>query len=54
VAWCGWNLVRLRHLTRTSVQAELAAPPDGLAGLPGVHDLYQAGDGQAAREGARR
>jgi ABC-2 type transport system ATP-binding protein len=29
----------LRHLTRTSVAAELAAPPDGLATLPGVHDL---------------
>ncbi len=29
----------LRHLARTSVRAELARPPDGLAGLPGVHDL---------------
>jgi ABC-2 type transport system ATP-binding protein len=33
------SLAELRHLTRTSVQAELAAPPDGLAGLAGVHDL---------------
>jgi ABC-2 type transport system ATP-binding protein len=33
------TLADLRHLTRTSVQAELAAPPDGLVGLPGVHDL---------------
>jgi ABC-2 type transport system ATP-binding protein len=29
----------LRHLTRTSIQAELAGPPDGLATLAGVHDL---------------
>ena len=33
------SLADLRHLTRTSVVAELAGPPDGLAGLPGVHDL---------------
>ncbi|MFD7872800.1 ATP-binding cassette domain-containing protein [Streptomyces sp. NPDC059766] len=33
------SLADLRHLTRTSVSAELAAEPDGLAGLPGVHDL---------------
>ncbi len=33
------TLAELRHLTRTSIQAELASPPDGLAGLPGVHDL---------------
>jgi len=30
-------LTDLRHLTRTSVSAELAGPPDGLAELPGVH-----------------
>jgi ABC-2 type transport system ATP-binding protein len=29
----------LRHLTRTSIDAELAAPVTGLAELPGVHDL---------------
>jgi ABC-2 type transport system ATP-binding protein len=29
----------LRHLTRTSIQAELAQPPLGLAELPGVYDL---------------
>jgi len=29
----------LRHLTRTSIQAELAASPNGLAQLPGVHSL---------------
>jgi ABC-2 type transport system ATP-binding protein len=33
------TLADLRHLTRTTVQAELAAPPDGRGGLPGVHDL---------------
>lgn len=33
------SLADLRHLTRTSVTAELAGPPNGLAGLPGVHDL---------------
>src|SRR3954471_10580554 len=29
----------LRHLTRTSIRAELTGSPDGLATLPGVHDL---------------
>jgi ABC-2 type transport system ATP-binding protein len=29
----------LRHLTRTSIAAELTRPPVGLEGLPGVHDL---------------
>jgi ABC-2 type transport system ATP-binding protein len=33
------TLTDLRHLTRTTVQAELTAPPDGLVGLPGVHNL---------------
>lgn len=33
------SLAELRHLTRTSVTAELAGPPNGLAYLPGVHDL---------------
>ncbi|MFI7610544.1 ATP-binding cassette domain-containing protein [Nonomuraea terrae] len=33
------TLADLRHLTRTSVTAELAGPANGLAGLPGVHDL---------------
>ncbi|MET0133675.1 MAG: ABC transporter ATP-binding protein [Kibdelosporangium sp.] len=33
------TLSELRHLTRTSIQAELATPPAGLAELPGVHDL---------------
>jgi ABC-2 type transport system ATP-binding protein len=33
------SLADLRHLTRTSVTAELTGPPNGLASLPGVHDL---------------
>jgi ABC-2 type transport system ATP-binding protein len=33
------TLSDLRHLTRTSIAAELAAPPEGLDRLPGIHDL---------------
>jgi ABC-2 type transport system ATP-binding protein len=33
------TLADLRHLTRTSIQAELAASPNGIAALPGVHNL---------------
>jgi ABC-2 type transport system ATP-binding protein len=33
------TLAELRHLTRTSITAELAAPPDGVLELPGVHDV---------------
>ncbi|NBM18688.1 ABC transporter ATP-binding protein [Streptomyces sp. GC420] len=33
------SLADLRHLTRTSVTAELAAPPNGLTHLPGVYDV---------------
>jgi ABC-2 type transport system ATP-binding protein len=33
------TLTELRHLTRTSIEAELASAPDGLAALDGVHDL---------------
>ncbi len=33
------TLAELRHLTRTSIAAELDARPAGLAALPGVHDL---------------
>src|SRR5919108_3332702 len=55
------TLADMRHLTRTSVQAELAGPPDGLAALPGVHN-FQAQDGrvrfdvddQALEEALRR
>jgi len=33
------SLAELRHLTRTAVRVELAGAADGLADLPGVHDL---------------
>jgi ABC-2 type transport system ATP-binding protein len=33
------TLADLRHLTRTSIRAELCRPPVGLADLSGVHDL---------------
>ena len=33
------SLADMRHLTRTSITAELAAEPTGLANIPGVHDL---------------
>ncbi|MFF9338988.1 MULTISPECIES: ATP-binding cassette domain-containing protein [unclassified Streptomyces] len=33
------SLAQLRHLTRTSVTAELAGAPEGLDRLAGVHDL---------------
>ncbi|MFL6141515.1 MAG: ATP-binding cassette domain-containing protein [Labedaea sp.] len=33
------TLTELRHLTRTSISAELAGAPNGLSTLPGVHDL---------------
>jgi polyether ionophore transport system ATP-binding protein len=36
-------LADLRHLARTSVQADLAGPPGDLSGLPGVHDLEVTG-----------
>jgi ABC-2 type transport system ATP-binding protein len=37
------SLAELRHLTRTSISAELASPPNGLTNLPGVHDLEVVG-----------
>src|SRR5215204_5610256 len=41
------TLADLRHLTRTSVAAELGRAPVGLAELPGVHDLHV--DGKRVR-----
>jgi ABC-2 type transport system ATP-binding protein len=38
------TLAELRHLTRTSIQAELSSSPNGLAQLPGVHGLEVEGD----------
>ncbi|MFD4864508.1 ATP-binding cassette domain-containing protein [Streptomyces sp. NPDC058412] len=37
------TLAELRHLTRTSISAELAGPPNGIAHLPGVHDVQVQG-----------
>jgi ABC-2 type transport system ATP-binding protein len=33
------TLAELRHLTRTTIEADLAGPATGLAELPGVHNL---------------
>jgi ABC-2 type transport system ATP-binding protein len=38
------TLSDLRHLTRTSISAELAGPPNGLTNLGGVHDLVAEGN----------
>ncbi|MEU3643776.1 ABC transporter ATP-binding protein [Lentzea sp. NPDC034063] len=38
------TLADMRHLTRTSISAELAGPPNGLASLAGVHDLVTEGN----------
>jgi len=38
------SLTELRHLIRVSVHAELNGPPNGLEGLPGVHDLQAQGN----------
>src|SRR5262252_2820722 len=38
------SLADLRHLTRTSIDAELARPAEGLDRLPGVHALNVEGD----------
>ncbi|MFD2467207.1 ABC transporter ATP-binding protein [Amycolatopsis silviterrae] len=38
------TLAELRHLTRTSITAELCGPPNGLARLSDVHDLKVAGN----------
>ncbi|AEV81515.1 tetronasin ABC transporter ATP-binding protein [Actinoplanes sp. SE50] len=41
------TLADLRHLTRTTIRAELTGPVNGLAGIAGVHDLSTA-DGRVA------
>jgi ABC-2 type transport system ATP-binding protein len=38
------TLAELRHLTRTSIHAELAAPPDGLGTHAGIHDFVAEGN----------
>jgi ABC-2 type transport system ATP-binding protein len=55
------SLAELRHLTRTSISADVAVPPSGLAELPGVHELQVDGtkircevDGEALAEVLQR
>lgn len=38
------SLSEMRRLTRTSIRAETAEPPDGLEGLNGVHDVRREGN----------
>jgi ABC-2 type transport system ATP-binding protein len=38
------TLAQLRHLTRTSINAELAGSPNGIGSLAGVHDLVVEGE----------
>ena len=38
------TLDEMRHLTRTSIKADLAGPPNGLGSLTGVHNLSVDGD----------
>ncbi len=38
------TLADMRHLTRTSITAELRHSPDGVAGLPGAHDVVVTGN----------
>ncbi|MFC9252403.1 ATP-binding cassette domain-containing protein [Amycolatopsis thailandensis] len=38
------TLAELRHLTRTSISAELAGPPNGLTRLANIHDLKVEGN----------
>ena len=47
------SMAQLRHLSRTTVSAELGIVPQGLAGLPGVHDLVVAGQRITASVEAR-
>jgi ABC-2 type transport system ATP-binding protein len=37
------TMAQLRHLARTTVSAEMASVPEGLADLPGVHDVVVQG-----------
>lgn len=38
------TMAELRHLTRTSLRAELASPPDGLGSHKGIHDFVAQGN----------
>jgi ABC-2 type transport system ATP-binding protein len=35
------TLVEMRHLTRTTIEADTSRPATGLEGIPGVHDVVQ-------------
>jgi ABC-2 type transport system ATP-binding protein len=35
------TLVEMRHLTRTTIEADTSRPATGLEGVPGVHDVVQ-------------
>ncbi|MFB4423459.1 ABC transporter ATP-binding protein [Streptomyces sp. QL37] len=43
------SLSELRHLTRTTIEAETDRPATGLDGLPGVHSVEVGEDGAGAR-----
>jgi ABC-2 type transport system ATP-binding protein len=47
------TMTELRHLSRTTVSADLATVPQGLAELPGVHDVVVAGQRITASVEAR-
>jgi ABC-2 type transport system ATP-binding protein len=48
------TLADMRHLTLTSITAELKSEPDGLTGQPGVHDLSIDGNTVRCRVDAAR
>jgi ABC-2 type transport system ATP-binding protein len=48
------TLAEMRHLTLTSITAEVMSEPDGLTGLPGVHDLSIDGNTVRCRVDAAR
>jgi ABC-2 type transport system ATP-binding protein len=47
------TMAQLRHLARTTVSADLTTVPEGLAGLPGVHDVVVQGQRITASVEAR-
>ena len=47
------TMAQLRHLARTAVSADLTTVPEGLAGLPGVHDVVVQGQRITASVEAR-